>query len=383
MRDTLARLQNDPRSAFGLEASRPLVVIAIGKAAASMALGAHDACAARIRRVLVVTKQDHASAELHALRDCRVIESSHPVPDERSIAAGAAVMSAALELGSDELPLFLISGGSSSLVEVLESGVTLDDLAAFNHRALASGDPIGVVNAGRARLSRLKGGGLTRALASRDAVALFVSDVPADDPAVVGSGLLGAVANDRVQRIIVATLADALAAAAKAAIERMPRVLGASLGVHVDAQRFDADVADLATAFVRELDALPAGLIVWGGESTVRLPASPGRGGRNQHLALAFAKAAHGRRDLVLLAAGTDGTDGPTPDAGGLVDGGTWQRVIDGGLDPDACLAHANAGEALEAAGDLVHTGATGTNVCDLAIGLRWSADPHARATAA
>lgn len=384
VREALIRLQDEPTSVMHVGASRPLVVVAIGKAASSMTLGAHDACAARIRRSIVVTKPDHASAELRALRSLHLLEASHPIPDERSLAAGAAVLEAVNALESDELPVFLVSGGSSSLVEVLRAGVSLADLADYNRRALAGGQPIDRVNAGRAELSLLKGGGLTRALGQREGVALFISDVPRDDPAVIGSGVLGPAAGDRVHRRVVATLADALAGAARRAIDRGEPVAARSgtatdsgdaardaCHVHVDAQRFDADVRELALRFVRELDARPPGIGVWGGESTVRLPASPGRGGRNQHLALAMAAAIRGRSDVVLLAAGTDGTDGPTLDAGGLVDGDTWQRVLDAGVDPERCLDAADAGSALEAAGDLVHTGPTGTNVCDLVIGMR------------
>jgi hydroxypyruvate reductase len=110
---------------------------------------------------------------------------------------------------------------------------------------------------------------------------------------------------------------------------------------------------------------------VWAGESTVQLPPTPGQGGRNQHLALAAAKLIAGQSDLLLLAAGTDGTDGVTPDAGAVVDADSCARVALAGLDPDSCLQQADSGTALAASGDLVHTGPTGTNVGDLVIGLK------------
>jgi hydroxypyruvate reductase len=112
---------------------------------------------------------------------------------------------------------------------------------------------------------------------------------------------------------------------------------------------------------------------VWGGESVVRLPANPGRGGRNQHLALAAARLIAGEEDLLFLAAGTDGTDGPTDDAGALVDGETCARVTVAGLDVERSLLAADSQSALAVAGDLVHTGPTGTNVGDLAVGLKLS----------
>ncbi|HTC16194.1 MAG TPA: MOFRL family protein, partial [Steroidobacteraceae bacterium] len=112
---------------------------------------------------------------------------------------------------------------------------------------------------------------------------------------------------------------------------------------------------------------------VWGGESVVRLPPKPGCGGRNQHLALAAARLIAGQDDLLFLAAGTDGTDGPTGDAGALVDGETCGRVTVAGLDVERSLSTADSQSALAAAGDLVHTGPTGTNVGDLVVGLKLS----------
>jgi hydroxypyruvate reductase len=110
---------------------------------------------------------------------------------------------------------------------------------------------------------------------------------------------------------------------------------------------------------------------VWGGESVMHLPASPGCGGRNQHLALAAARLIAGHDDLLLLAIGTDGTDGPTDDAGALVDGNTCARLTLGEMDIDDCLRRADSGTALAMTGDLLHTGPTGTNVGDLVIGLK------------
>jgi len=114
--------------------------------------------------------------------------------------------------------------------------------------------------------------------------------------------------------------------------------------------------------------------VVWGGESTVRLPASPGRGGRNTHLALALARSMRAAEPLTVLAAGTDGTDGPTDDAGAIVDAGSVERAELGGCDVERAFAAFDSGTALEAAGDLVHTGPTGTNVGDILIGVKQTA---------
>jgi hydroxypyruvate reductase len=132
--------------------------------------------------------------------------------------------------------------------------------------------------------------------------------------------------------------------------------------VRGDAERLGRRLAGQVTALSR------GSLRVWGGETTVRLPPQPGRGGRNQQLALAAALALDGHPGIALLAAGTDGIDGASEDAGAIVDGGSVLRMRDGGVDPRRALRDADAGTALAASGDLVHTGPTGTNVGDLLI---------------
>ena len=128
------------------------------------------------------------------------------------------------------------------------------------------------------------------------------------------------------------------------------------------------DTLATGRALAQQLCAGPAGVQVWGGETTLQLPPDPGRGGRNQSLALSAALALQGRDDVWLLAAGTDGSDGPTEDAGALVDGATVARGQVDDLDAQRCLDRADAGSFLEASGDLIHTGPTGTNVMDVRL---------------
>lgn len=344
----------------------PVWVAAIGKAACSMALGAADALGPTLGRVLVVTKGGHVAPELSSLPGIEIHESAHPLPDERSLSAGQRLLDWVGELPAAVSPLFLISGGASSLVEVLEPGVSLAQLEQLSARALADGVAIAELNAARARLSRIKGGRLAAQLAGREARALFISDVPDDDPGVIGSGLLGPAASgpDRIRRQVIATVAEAMEGVVAAALDR-------GLTAQCVRGRFAGESARLATRFAHELLIGNTQVRVWGGESTVRLPPQPGRGGRNQHLALAACKLLAGYPDLALLAAGSDGTDGPTEAAGGLVDADTCGRLVLAGLDVDDCLARADAGTALAAAGALVSTGPTGTNVADLVIGLK------------
>ncbi|MGC1457472.1 MAG: DUF4147 domain-containing protein [Steroidobacteraceae bacterium] len=345
----------------------PCQVAAVGKAAGAMALGAHDALGDRIQRTLIIAKDGHLEAGVRALAGVEVIESSHPMPDQRSLSAGQRLCEYVAQLPAAATPVFLVSGGASSLVEVLVPGASLQELRRLNAAGLASGEDIAELNARRRRISRLKGGGLTACLKDRAALALFVSDVPGDDPALIGSGLLGPVpraAGDRVTRRIIARIEDAMQAVAARAV---------ALRSWISDGRFAGDADRLAVRLTHELYLSGAEVCVWGGESVVRLPPNPGQGGRNQHLALAAARLIAGQEDLLFLAAGTDGTDGPTDDAGALVDGETCARVTVAGLDVDQSLAAADSQCALAAAGDLIHTGPTGTNVGDLVVGLKLS----------
>ena len=344
-------------------------VAAVGKAACAMALGAHDALGDSILRMLIIAKDGHRDAGVEDLPGVEVIESSHPMPDERSLRAGQRLVEFVAQMPAAVLPVFLISGGASSLVEVLAPGSTLQDLRQLNATGLASGEDIAELNARRRTISRLKGGGLTARLQGRAALALFVSDVPGDDPAVIGSGILGPVATgadavDQVTRRVIARIEDAMQAVGARALD---------LRTWISAGRFAGDADRLAVRLTHELCLSTAQVCVWGGESVVRLPANPGRGGRNQHLALAAARLIAGEEELLFLAVGTDGTDGPTDDAGALVDGETCARVTVAGLDVERSLLAADSQAALAAAGDLIHTGPTGTNVGDLAVGLKLS----------
>jgi glycerate 2-kinase len=352
----------------GESIGQPVALFAIGKAASAMTRGALDVLASDVESALVITKDGHLDPELARDRRCILIESAHPVPDERSLAAGAALEAGVRGLRPAVMPLFLVSGGSSSLVESLRAGVSLGDLRALNVRGLAAGLAIGELNRERARLSRLKAGGVARLLAGRHAMALFISDVPGDDPGVIGSGLLGRDAvPDSIGRHVIAGNGAAVAALAGAAQAR-------GLDLEFRAAPYAGEATAVAGEFVVALRACRGDGLVWGGESTVTLPATPGRGGRNTHVALTAARLLRAAERLTILAAGTDGTDGPTGDAGAIVDARTIERAELAGVDVERAWREFDSGTALEAAGDLVHTGPTGTNVGDLLIGLRNSA---------
>src|SRR5262245_59545716 len=237
-------------------------VAAVGKAASAMALGAHDALGGAIERTLVITKDGHVAPWLLALSNIEFLESAHPVPDDRSLAAGARLLEWVDALPTDVEPVFLISGGASSLVEALVPGATLAQLQELNTRGLASGLAIGELNTQRALISRIKGGRLAARIAGRPARALFISDVPGHDPAVIGSGIMGpsGVTDDRIERRIIASIDVATESVFRGAE-------GLSLNPWRDMQAFDGPAERLAVRFTHELHMNPHQVRVWGGES--------------------------------------------------------------------------------------------------------------------
>ncbi len=340
----------------------PCHIVAIGKAAEAMLRGANRYLRDHRQTSLLITKTGHVADATRQMESVQVIESAHPVPDECSLAAGQALLDFLHELPEQAHVLFLISGGASSLVEVLEEGYALQDLQQATSVLLANGADIREINAMRRELSRIKGGKLWHFLGNRQVRCLLLSDVLGDDPQVIGSGLLFPSPRADFDWRIVASNGQALQAMAAAALPDTARIMP-------DFLSGEAETA--AQACIEHLRQSEPGVYLWGAETTVFLPPDPGRGGRNQHFALAAANALQEDDAIFLLAAGTDGTDGMSEDAGALVDNGTIRRGKMENLDPDACLLAADAGTFLDASGDLIHTGPTGTNVMDVVIGLK------------
>lgn len=364
-------------------------VVAVGKAAAAMARGAAEALGERLAAALVITKHGYGDA---GLRDARVevIEAGHPLPDVASLAAGDRLLRFIDTAVPDAPFVFLISGGASSLVEVLPEGVGLDQLRAANQWLLGSGWDIAQINRVRRSLSCIKGGRLAHHLASRPVLNLLISDVPDDDPLTIGSGLLvpepaPAAPLPGVPPWLCALLApeppvsadfsrittEILLSNRDACVAALAAALTGGWQVHATPAVLTGDALERGRELAQTVIAGGHGLYIWGGETTVRLPATPGRGGRCQALALAAAQTLAGHAGIYLLAAGTDGSDGPTGDAGALVDGDTCDRGTLGGVNAEQCLLHADAGSFLETSGDLLRTGPTGSNVMDLILALK------------
>ena len=381
------------RAYFSKQVNLPrkkLAMVAIGKASVAMAEGAIDVLGPQIGQGLVITKTGYAGQSIHFHPDVELIESAHPVPDARSLAAGQRLIGFLQALADDIPVLFLISGGSSALVEVLPDGIDLADLQIINTRMLAAGLSIEEMNRVRKAISLIKGGRLLNYLGERRVMNLLLSDVPDNDPAVISSGLLIKTeqelslpenlpdeiemilskfnANETtinrqatVETVIIADNQTACEAAAECA-----RLQGYPVEVHPEF--LSDDVNPVAEHIIKQLRHAKPGIHIWGGEPTVCLPEETGRGGRNQQLALLLACRIQQMDNLHILVAATDGSDGPGDDAGGLVNGQTIMRGENEGFNAKACIQEANAGAFLEASGDLISTGPTGSNVMDLII---------------
>lgn len=327
----------------------PDYVISVGKAAASMAAAA-DACFEGVPAI-IVTKYGHSGdAPPHAT----VIEAAHPVPDQASLTAGHALVQAVANCPAGSHLLFLVSGGASSLAEVLPDNMSLEDLATKTQTLLASGQDIHAMNALRKEVSLIKGGKLLAGFKGAKVTTLAISDVEGDDLGIIGSGIGAApeahsfnftshiVASNQIAR-----------QAAVSALDQPPLTNSETL--------YD-DISVLAPKIAANLQASHNGIHILGGEPTVVLPPNPGKGGRNMALALMIAREIAGTKGIRVLVAGTDGTDGPTDAAGAIVEGDTWD---DSGA---IALERANAAPWLDAKGALFRSGPTGTNVMDLLI---------------
>jgi len=394
------------------EAARPrgrLAVIAIGKAACAMAAGALAARNPDPGDVLVITKDGHAGQCPSGVG--LVVETGHPTPDQRSLAAGEEALQRVRGLGPDDELLLLVSGGASALADALPAEVSEDDWFAANAALVEGGLPIQAINAVRKHCSRLKGGRLAEAAGPARVTALLLSDVIGDDPAVIGSGPAAPDPATYAQAVAVtrglpgfpATLHRYLEQGAAGGQPETPKpgALPHAGNVVVGSNRLALEAAGAALAgrgyrpwlmtarlqgeareVARALAAValeshhsgrpapPPAAFLWGGETTVAVGAEAGQGGRNQELALAMADDLADCPAVGALCAGTDGTDGPTDAAGGWVDGSTRARAEAAGRAVAVTLAAHDSGALLKQLGDRLVTGPTGTNVMDLAVVL-------------
>lgn len=379
------------------------LVIALGKAANAMA----ETCLKALPddtpyEALVVTNYENAKA----IEGATTFAAGHPVPDENGLAAGQAIIQMLDKTTEQDRVIVLISGGGSALVPAPIEGISLADKITVNKLLLANGYAIHEMNLIRQTLSQLKGGGLSQLAKPAKVESYILSDVVGDDLSTIASGPtnppLGTV-KDALALFEDKNLLDALPDAVRTALQakadsdaeatdlsNTDNLLIGSNRISLEAilealpigwrglildDLLEGDVEDVAPMLRDAVEEAPEGhktAYIWGGETTVTLKGD-GRGGRNQELAARFAvaeEAASLKGHWVFLSGGTDGRDGPTDSAGGLVDQQSLTRMRSEGADPAALLANNDSYKALKASGDHIDIGATGTNVADIQICL-------------
>ena len=378
-------------------------LIAAGKAAASMA----EIALKRLPRpaaTLVVTRRGHGTQGLSVRREIELIEAGHPYPDSQSIRAADRALEIAHALEAQDHLLVLLSGGGSALLAAPAHGITLVDKQATTRALLESGATIAEINCVRKHLSRIKGGRLALAAGPAHVTTLIISDVPGDDPSFVSSGptvpdqTTLEMAREILRKYGIPTPTAVLAALEDPANETPPAdSLGlAGVETQIIARARDAltaaareattagylvtDLGDQLQAEARHLGASHAALarrlsvdgkrraIISGGETTVAVQNSEGKGGRNLEYLLGLAIALDGAPGISALACDTDGIDGTEDAAGAIVVEDTLDRARRLGLDPSEHLRTNNAYSFFAALSDLVMTGPTRTNVNDFRV---------------
>jgi len=381
-------------------------LLAVGKAGVSMAAAVERILGVRLTGGIVVTKHGHRTAELKRLH---VLESGHPVPDEAGLAASAQVMRLLRELNARDLLILAVSGGASALLPAPAEPITLTEKRTLTDLLLRSGATIQELNAVRKHVSLLKGGQLAAWAYPATVVSLLLSDVIGDDIDVIGSGPTAPDTSTfadalriiehyqlagRMPRRVLARLERGAAGelpetpkpgdplfrnvhnliigsnrlVLQAAASQAKKLGYAALILSSTMQGETREAARVHAEILREAKTSPLRLpacLLSGGETTVTVKGQ-GKGGRNQEFALAAAIALDGLKDVLVLSAGTDGTDGPTDAAGALALGNTIQRAKAAGLHANEHLQNNNAYPFFESLGDLIKTGPTGTNVMDI-----------------
>ena len=388
-----------------LDRAGQILVLGVGKAGASMARAVEAVLGERVSEGFVVVKDGYRVPTSRV----EVAEAGHPVPDARGEEAAGRLLALASSATERDLVLVLVSGGGSALTPAPAAPITLGEKQVVTRLLLEAGATIGELNAVRKHLSRFKGGLLARAAQPATVVTLALSDVVGDPLDVIASGptapdsstfgdALEVLAARGVLDRVPPAVVERLRAGARGAIEETPKpgdrlftrvsnlVIGNNALVvqaaaaeaercgyrpYVLTRALQGEARDVARDLVERARILPGPVcMIAGGETTVTVTGT-GRGGRCQEVALAAALELGPADDLVVLAAGTDGTDGPTDAAGALVDAGTVGRGRAQGLDARRALDDNDAYRFLGATADRIVTGPTNTNLLDVYLVVR------------
>lgn len=375
----------------------PCHVVAIGKAAWRMAAAAQETLGKLIMSGVVITKYGHSRGEINGMS---IYEAGHPLPDENSLLGAQAALHLTDGLGPEDTVLFLVSGGGSALFEAPLDGVSLKDMADVTQSLLACGADITQINIIRKHLSKVKAGRFALHCAPAKVLSVVLSDVLGDSLDAIASGpahpdpstsadaariiekyglsfphqVLDALAIEtpktlsNVQTQITGNVTALCGAAARAAKARGYTPLTLSTTLSCEAREAGAFLAAIAREVRQSGSPIPPPCaIILGGETVVHLRGK-GKGGRNQELAAAAINGIAGLDDTVIFSVGSDGTDGPTDAAGGMVTGESLSQARQLRLSVDDYLTDNDAYQLLERLDSLIITGPTGTNVNDLTV---------------
>jgi glycerate 2-kinase len=367
------------------------IIVSVGKAGWQMAKAAADCLKGSYDAGYVITKYEHSKGDIPKFT---IFEAGHPVLDENSVSSTEAVIKAVENLKAEDRVLFLLSGGGSALFE--SPAISLAEFTQINKDLLACGADIVEMNTIRKRISNVKGGRFAKICAPAHVYSIILSDIVGDHPDMIASGpaypdssssedalnivkKYGLKFSDKVMEMLKAEpvkeldnittlvtggVAQLCASAAEACKRHGYETI--MLGDNLSCEARDAG------SFLGTIGSYYAGCgkkmaFVAGGETVVHLKGH-GRGGRNQEIALAAAEKIAGLEGVAVISVGSDGTDGPTDAAGGVVDGKTAGTLLSKGLKIFDILEDNDAYNGLKEADGLVITGATGTNVNDVAI---------------
>ncbi len=373
--------------------TKPVTLFSIGKAAWQMAYAAEKFLGDQIKQGIVLTKYGHGKGEIPR---CEILEAGHPVPDENSVSGARKMADLAQSLTKDDQVLFLISGGGSALFEL--PLIPLEELQDITKQLLACGAEITEINLIRKRLSGVKGGRFAQLCDPAQVFSIVLSDVlgnclesiasgpAAPDPSTSEQALdvvrkyglhLSPKALEILKEetpktltnsetVITGSVQSLCESAAKAAEELGYDSEILTAGLTCQAKEAGSFLASIAQWKKEHSGGKPVAVIA-GGETVVELKGK-GLGGRNQELALSAARGLEGLPNVVLFSLGSDGTDGPTDAAGGMVDGETAGLLREQGIEIDGVLEENDAYHALQKCDGLLMTGPTGTNVNDVAV---------------
>lgn len=391
-----------------------LYLIGFGKASGGMAKAVEEILGEDISKGIIIVPENLAYN--YSLKHVKVIASSHPIPDERSIKAGNEIAKLIQEVHPKDLVLVLISGGGSALVEILRPQITLKELRQITNLLLKSGASIEEINIVRKHLSMFKGGWLAKRIYPATTVSLIISDVVGDPIEFIASGptapdtttfkdalrilkkynLMNKISENvielfkrgvkgevmetpkpsdkifkSVHNFIIASNKESLRKAAKYAKERINlNVLLLTSRIRGEARHVGTVLASILEETYKDCFPLKKPLLILaGGETTVTVTGK-GKGGRNQELALSAAKIINGLDGVAFASIGSDGIDGVTEVAGGLVDAHTVERIYKENLSIDNALKDNDSYTIFKALEDYIYTGPTGTNVNDFMVGV-------------